>query len=102
MRLDHYEPMERNDRTWLPLEERLEDGLEREVDFGITQDQFVAEAKRCMSCGTCFWCEKCWMYCQSGCILKQEKGEPYAWKLDTCDGCRKCWEECPCGYIQPM
>ncbi len=100
MRLDHYEALERNDRAWVPMDERFgADALTHEVDLGITEDQFKAEAKRCMSCGQCFWCEKCWMYCQSNCIVKGEAGEVYTLKLGTCDGCKKCGEECPCGYL---
>ncbi len=100
MRLDHYDELPRNDRAWVPHAERFGDNaLELEVDLGITQEQFIAEANRCMSCGQCFWCEKCWMYCQSSCVQKGELGEPYTFKLDTCDGCKKCAEECPCGYI---
>ncbi len=99
MRLDHYEAADRNDRGWIPVAERFADGIELEIDLGITAEQFRAEAARCMSCGTCFWCEKCYLYCQAGCVIKKEKGEPFEFKLDTCDGCKKCAEECPCGYI---
>ncbi len=100
MRLDHYEEVERNDRAWVPIAERFGgDAMTLEVDLGINEDQFKAESLRCMSCGLCFQCEKCWMYCQSACVLKGEPGEPYSFKLDTCDGCKKCAEECPCGYV---
>jgi len=102
MRLDHYELMDRNDRAWVPVADRFDGSVELEVDLGITEEQLQAESKRCMSCGQCFSCEKCWMYCQSNCIHKQGVGEVYLFKLDTCDGCKKCWEECPCGFIDPV
>lgn len=35
-------------------EERVEDF--REVQYGLTRDQAVAEAKRCLNCGNCFLC----------------------------------------------
>ena len=58
-------------------------------------------AKRCMSCGLCFQCGNCWMYCQDNAVIKPASpGEPYRFKLEFCQGCKKCAEECPCGYIE--
>jgi NADPH-dependent glutamate synthase beta subunit-like oxidoreductase len=59
----------------------------------------IAEARRCMSCGLCMDCERCWMYCTTNCFEKLPKGQHYRISLDGCNGCRKCAEECPCGYI---
>jgi len=59
----------------------------------------LAEAKRCMSCGLCMDCERCWMYCTNNCFEKLPKGEHYRVNVDSCNGCRKCADECPCGYI---
>jgi Pyruvate/2-oxoacid:ferredoxin oxidoreductase delta subunit len=74
-----------------------------EMDLGITQEQALEETKRCLSCGLCFGCENCWMYCQTSCFKKKKEIEPgeyfYSIDLSKCDGCKKCSEECPCGYL---
>jgi thioredoxin reductase/Pyruvate/2-oxoacid:ferredoxin oxidoreductase delta subunit len=71
-----------------------------EVAFTIEQEMAVAEAKRCLSCGKCFNCERCWMYCQYNAVQKPtEPGGEYHFKLEFCNGCKKCSEQCPCGYV---
>ena len=70
------------------------------TQFGLTEDEVVAEAKRCLSCGMCFDCETCWMYCSANGFVKLPKGEHYKIKLELCNGCKKCAEVCPCGYIE--
>ena len=102
LKLDTYEAKPRAERAVLSPEERLADG-NAEIDHGITQEQFLAEVGRCLSCGLCFDCEKCWMYCQSSCFAKLEEKRPghyFKIKLELCDGCKKCAEECPCGYLE--
>ena len=71
-----------------------------EIQFGLTETELVAEAKRCMSCGMCMDCETCWMYCSANCFVKLPKGEHYKIKVELCNGCKKCAEACPCGYIE--
>ncbi len=100
LRLDLYDPLDRTERAHRPVEEWLEKPND-EIDHGITKDQFLEEAKRCLSCGSCFGCERCWMYCTPSAIVKLEKQAPgsyYTVKLELCDGCNKCAEECPCGF----
>ncbi len=56
-----------------------------------------------MSCGFCFGCERCWMYCTPSCFKKVGEPAPgkyYKISLDTCDGCKKCADECPCGFLE--
>ena len=102
MRLDHYEKMDRQEPAALGVDERL-GGVETEVNKGLTPDQVLAESRRCMSCGYCFDCEKCWLYCQDQAINKpMEKGVLYSFKLENCTGCKKCAEECPCGFIDML
>jgi NADPH-dependent glutamate synthase beta subunit-like oxidoreductase/Pyruvate/2-oxoacid:ferredoxin oxidoreductase delta subunit len=101
IKLEWYEAKERNQRTVLPPDERLANP-EKEIDLGFNLDQVMEEVTRCFSCGKCFGCENCWMYCQNNCFTKlqqPEHGQFYKVKIDVCDGCKKCWEECPCGYI---
>ena len=83
----------------LDVEQRLKD-VEVEVNQGLTRDQAIQESKRCMSCGYCFDCEKCWMFCQDSAVIKPPvKGDLYEFNLGNCTGCKKCAEECPCGFI---
>ncbi len=99
MVLSHYEKAERQVPSHRGLDERMD--LDTEVNLGYTREQTYAEALRCMSCGYCMDCEKCWMYCQDQAIVKpQEKGVLYGWKLENCTGCSKCAEICPCGFIE--
>jgi Pyruvate/2-oxoacid:ferredoxin oxidoreductase delta subunit len=73
-----------------------------EADLGADPDAAIAETARCLSCGLCYGCERCWMYCQVNCFKKTKELAPghfYELNIGTCDGCKKCAEECPCGYI---
>ncbi|MGA2192948.1 MAG: NAD(P)-binding protein [Nitrospirota bacterium] len=69
----------------------------------FTDEEFKAEVGRCMSCGLCFDCDNCWMYCSDGAVEKKAKDTPrgthYEFVLEKCQGCKKCAEACPCGYI---
>jgi NADPH-dependent glutamate synthase beta subunit-like oxidoreductase len=99
MVLSHYEKAERQVPGHLDLDQRME--LDREVNLGYTAEQLLKEADRCMSCGYCMDCEKCWLYCQDQAIDKPlEGGFPYGWKLENCTGCSKCAEICPCNFIE--
>ena len=71
-----------------------------DVPTQLSEEEVIAEAKRCMSCGMCMDCETCWMYCSSNCFVKLPKGEHYKIKLELCNGCKKCAEVCPCGFIE--
>jgi NADPH-dependent glutamate synthase beta subunit-like oxidoreductase len=100
MRKDHYEEADRVNAMILGVEERLA-GVETEVNQGLTPEQVINESRRCMSCGYCFDCEKCWLYCQDQAVDKpMQKGVLYTFKLENCTGCKKCAEECPCGFIE--
>jgi formate dehydrogenase major subunit len=101
LKLDFYEAKPREKRAVVEAEARLAKP-HAEIDKGITKDQAVAEASRCLSCGFCFGCERCWMFCTPSCFKKVHEPAPgsyYKVALDTCDGCRKCADECPCGFL---
>ncbi len=96
-----YEDALRNEETQIPPEERLIDDPWKEISSTLSEEAVVAEAKRCMSCGSCFDCGTCWSYCQDNAIKKpMTPGEAYIFKLDFCNGCSKCKDACPCGYIE--
>jgi Pyruvate/2-oxoacid:ferredoxin oxidoreductase delta subunit len=101
LKLDFYEARPRTQRGQLDPAARFA-APHAEIDQGITRDQVVEESARCMSCGFCFGCERCWMYCTPSCFSKVPEPAPgtyYKIKLDTCDGCKKCADECPCGFL---
>ncbi len=97
LKLSWYKPAERHERPKVPVTER---DMETEVEKGLSAEEVLAEAQRCMSCGMCMDCETCWMYCTNNCFERLPKGEHYRIKLELCNGCKKCAEECPCGYIE--
>jgi NADPH-dependent glutamate synthase beta subunit-like oxidoreductase len=96
MKIAWYKPADRHERKNIPVEGR---GMDTEIELGLTEQEVLDEAKRCMSCGMCMDCETCWMYCTNSCFVKLPKGEHYKIKLELCNGCQKCAQECPCGYI---
>jgi formate hydrogenlyase subunit 6/NADH:ubiquinone oxidoreductase subunit I len=74
-----------------------------EVAGTVTEEQFLAEVERCYSCGSCFGCEQCFMYCTSGCFTRLEEPRPgfyFSLNLDACQECGKCIEVCPCGFLE--
>ncbi len=97
VKLEWYKPAERHERKHSSLAER---DLRTEIELGLSPEEAMEEAKRCMSCGMCLDCETCWMYCTNSCFVRLPKGEHYKVKLEVCNGCKKCADACPCGYIE--
>ena len=67
------------------------------------RDQATEETTRCFSCGLCFGCEQCAMFCTSGCFTRLEQPAPglyFSLSLDACKECGKCIEVCPCGFLE--
>jgi NADPH-dependent glutamate synthase beta subunit-like oxidoreductase/Pyruvate/2-oxoacid:ferredoxin oxidoreductase delta subunit len=101
IKLDYYDPKPRAERSVLSPEERLANPT-REIDSGVTDEQALEEVTRCFSCGSCFGCERCWMFCTPSCFKKispPQLGDYLTINLDICNGCKKCAEECPCGFL---
>lgn len=74
-----------------------------EVAGTITEEQFLIEAERCFSCGSCFGCQQCWMFCTLLCFTRLEEvrlGIYFTLTLDRCVECGKCVEVCPCGFLE--
>jgi NADPH-dependent glutamate synthase beta subunit-like oxidoreductase len=100
MLMNFYEQKARNTVTPLAVSERWSDP-DVEILPGLSQEQAIEEAMRCMSCASCFDCGTCWSYCQDNVIVKAAvPGDTYKLKLEFCQGCDKCAENCPCGYIE--
>jgi NADPH-dependent glutamate synthase beta subunit-like oxidoreductase/Pyruvate/2-oxoacid:ferredoxin oxidoreductase delta subunit len=101
IKLDTFEPRPRLRRRLASVQDRLAN-LQSELELEQEPSAVLAEAGRCLSCGSCFGCERCWMYCTPGCMRKVRAAAPgryFAIDTDRCDGCRKCAEECPAGFL---
>lgn len=62
-------------------------------------DLVTFEARRCLSCGSCFGCDNCYGMCPDDAVRKTGPGAVYEIDLDYCKGCGICAAECPCGAI---
>jgi NADPH-dependent glutamate synthase beta subunit-like oxidoreductase len=66
-----------------------------EVTGGLTPDEAVFEAGRCLSCGNCFECDGCLGSCPEDAVIKLGPGHRYRFDYDRCTGCGICFEQCP-------
>jgi len=78
---------------------RRQTGFE-EVIKGLTEENALFEARRCLSCGNCFECDNCYGICPDNAITKLGPGKRFEFKYDYCKGCGMCAAECPCGAIK--
>ena len=70
-----------------------------EIQHGLTEENAVFEARRCLSCGNCMECDNCYGVCPDNAIVKLGPGKGYEFNYDYCKGCGVCAQECPCGHI---
>ncbi len=98
-----YDPMHRRTESLVGADEILNNFDER---FRcLNEEQTIEEAGRCMSCGMCFECDNCLIYCPEDAIYKVKDSEHaigryVATDYDKCVGCHICAEVCPSGYIK--
>jgi len=71
-----------------------------EVQGGLTEDNALFEARRCLSCGNCFECDNCYGVCPDNAVIKLGPGKRFEFNYDYCKGCGICVAECPCGAIE--
>ncbi len=98
-----YTPRHRRNVVTLSKEEALNNFEERLLP--LLEAQAQAEAKRCMSCGQCFECDNCVVYCPQTAVFKVKKSQATTGRYvdtdyDKCIGCHICKDVCPTGYIQ--
>ena len=72
--------------------------------IGLAEKQAVQEAERCMSCGMCFECDSCVVFCPQDAVFRVDKSnKTFGRYVDTdygkCIGCHICADVCPTGYI---
>ena len=102
--LGHFEYDPRNRRTGRGPDENQVLSHFEERHQGLDSDTARAEAGRCMSCGMCFECDNCVIYCPQDAVfrVKQDKstlGRYVDTDYDRCIGCHICADVCPTGYI---
>jgi NADPH-dependent glutamate synthase beta subunit-like oxidoreductase/Pyruvate/2-oxoacid:ferredoxin oxidoreductase delta subunit len=103
--LGHFQYTARNKRHITHLDKDSALGNFEERLEALSEQQAVGEAKRCMSCGLCFECDNCVVYCPQTAVYKVKKtesltGRYVATDYDKCIGCHICADVCPTGYIQ--
>ena len=103
--LGHFEQEDRHVRTEdVPSSEEVLGHFEERMN-ALSEEQTIEEAKRCMSCGMCFECDNCVIYCPQDAVFKVNKDQSTTGRyVDTdyfkCVGCHICADVCPTGYIQ--
>lgn len=103
--LGHFDMVERNLRTEdVPSSDEVLGHFAERLN-ALEKEQVVAEAERCMSCGMCFECDNCVIYCPQDAVYRVPKkqattGRYVATDYDRCVGCHICSDVCPTGYIE--
>jgi NADPH-dependent glutamate synthase beta subunit-like oxidoreductase len=103
--LGHFKYEERNKRRAMHLDASSVLGNFEERSEGLSEEEAIDEGKRCMSCGMCFECDSCVIFCPQDAIFRVKKSERAIGRyVDTdygrCIGCHICKDVCPSGYIQ--
>jgi 2-oxoacid:acceptor oxidoreductase delta subunit (pyruvate/2-ketoisovalerate family) len=70
-----------------------------EIVQGLDATTALYEARRCMSCGSCFECDNCYGVCPDNAVIKLGAGSGFEIDYDYCKGCGICAAECPSGSI---
>jgi NADPH-dependent glutamate synthase beta subunit-like oxidoreductase/Pyruvate/2-oxoacid:ferredoxin oxidoreductase delta subunit len=103
--LGHFGYTPRKVRHVITLDEKTALGNFEERLQVLSEAEAVAEAKRCMSCGMCFECDNCVVYCPQTAVYRVPKAKASVGRYvdtdyDKCIGCHICHDVCPTGYIQ--
>ena len=98
-----YDPVGKRDEKHISADEVLGNFEERLI--GFTAEQAQHEGERCMSCGMCFECDNCVIFCPQDAVFRVKRDDVTVGRyVDTdykkCIGCHICSDVCPTGYIQ--
>jgi 2-oxoacid:acceptor oxidoreductase delta subunit (pyruvate/2-ketoisovalerate family) len=72
------------------------------VEEGLTEEEAVKEAKRCLGSQSCASCDVCSLLCPDLCITRDEATGEVLVDLDYCKGCGICAAVCPKGAIKML
>ncbi|NOR51365.1 MAG: 4Fe-4S dicluster domain-containing protein, partial [Gammaproteobacteria bacterium] len=102
--LGHFENSPRHKRSQIEVTSEDVIGNFQERLVALEEEDVVKEAERCMSCGMCFECDNCVVYCPQDAVKKTKRGESTTGRYvytdyDKCIGCHICADVCPTGYI---
>jgi len=103
--LGYFQYEERNRRNEIHIKaDKVLGNFDERIE-NLTEEQAIAEGGRCMSCGMCFECDACVIYCPQDAIFRVKKDQRAVGRyVDTdytkCVGCYICRDVCPTGYIQ--
>jgi len=70
------------------------------VEYGLSMEEAIQEAKRCLGLRECQYCEICSLLCPDLCITRDEKTGEVQIDLEYCKGCGICAAFCPKGAIE--
>ncbi len=102
--LGHFEKTPRHLRPESLIEsDNVIDSYEERFQ-GLAEQDAVDEAERCMSCGMCFECDNCVIYCPQDAVHRTKKDQSTLGRYvftdySRCIGCHICSDVCPTGYI---
>lgn len=101
----HFDLVPREIREEIHIEGEAVLGNFEERIVALSEEQAQKEGERCMSCGMCFECDNCVIYCPQDAVFRVKKTEKTVGRyVDTdyskCIGCHICADVCPTGYIK--
>ncbi len=70
------------------------------VELGLTKEEAIKEAQRCLGTKACESCETCSLLCPDLCITRNQETGQVEIDLDYCKGCGICASVCPKGAIE--
>ncbi len=105
MFLGHFtpDPMGKREEKHIDADHILGNFEERLI--GFSEEQAQHEGERCMSCGMCFECDNCVIFCPQDAVFRVKRDQSTIGRyVETdymkCIGCHVCRDVCPTGYIQ--